>query len=453
MKDTSQTLDLGPLVEDGSIDTVIVAFPDHYGRLMGKRVPADYFLEQILDSEIHACDYLLTSDMELEPLPGFDFSSWDSGYGDMVMKPDPATMRLVPWLEGSALVLCNLLHEDGKPVEQSPRRILERQIEACRQQGFFPKTASELEFYLFQRTPQELAESDYRDLTPTTPYLIDYHILGTSKDEDFLRQVRNLMPRASIPIESSKGEWGRGQHEVNLRYADALEMADRHVVFKEGVKLLASQHNVSATFMAKVSHLMAGSSCHIHTSLHAADGRNLFWDPEEDQPSDTFRSFLAGCMKHACPLSLFFAPTVNSYKRYRSSSFAPVSVAWDTDNRTCGFRVVGHGKSQRIENRIPGADVNPYLAFAATLAAGLDGINRKMELVEPVRGNAYTTEGVERVPTSMADATRALSESTLAKEAFGQDIVGHYKLLAELELATLENMVSDAELRRYFERI
>ncbi|HUU02511.1 MAG TPA: glutamine synthetase family protein [Myxococcota bacterium] len=445
--------DLSRLVDEGKLDTVITAFPDHYGRLMGKRIPAAYFVENLMHAQIHTCNYLLTCDMEMEPLPGFAFSSWDQGYGDMQLKPDLASLRLLPWLPGSALVLCDLFAGNGDPVEMSPRRILQRQIDVCRQRGLFPLVASELEFYLFEGTAAELAGRDFRDLAPTTPYLIDYDILGTTRDEDFLKDVRTIMPLAGIPVESSKGEWGRGQHEVNLRFCDALEMADRHVIFKQGVKLLAGKHGRTATFMAKVSHLSAGSSCHIHTSFKDQNGRNAFWDDEAEQPSRLFGSFLAGCMRHAAHLSIFFAPTVNSYKRYRSASFAPVSIAWDNDNRTCGFRVVGEGQSLRIENRIPGADVNPYLAFAATLAAGLSGIDRKLDLPAPVSGNAYQTAGVPRVPATLPDAIRSLSTGILATEAFGREVIEHYRHLAEMEQAAIDNQVSDAELRRYLERI
>ncbi len=445
-------LDLKKMIDAGEIDTVVVAFPDHYGRLMGKRVPAGYFDELIAEGELHACDYLMTADMELEPLPGFAFASWDTGYGDMALRPDLSTLRLTPWLPGSALVLCDLEREDGRVLDIAPRQVLKRQISACADRGLAPMMASELEFYLYKGSYDENAELDYAELTPTTRYLIDYHILGTTRDEDFLREVRTLMPRADIPVESSKGEWGRGQHEVNLQYTDALRMADRHVIFKEGVKLLAARHGVSATFMAKVNHEMAGSSCHIHTSLVSTDGRNAFWDEKPEKPSSTFRYFLAGCMHHARHLAWFFAPLINSYKRYQSSSFAPVSVAWDHDNRTCGFRVVGHGQSLRIENRIPGADANPYFAFAATLAAGLDGIENEMDLPDPVRGNAYQTEGVERVPITLSEAIEALAKGDLAEKAFGEQVLAHYLHLARCEQAAFDRQVTDWELKRYFER-
>ena len=453
MGQTSKSTELSNLVAEGSIDTVIAAFPDYYGRLMGKRFRADYFMEHILQGQAHVCDYLLTCDMDLEPLAGFRFSSWDSGYGDMQLQPDSQTMRRLPWLEGSALILCDLLSEEGLAIEVSPRWILKRQIEACQNLGFYPQMASELEFYLFQQTADQIAQNGFQNLRPTTDYLIDYHILGTTKDEGLLRQIRNLMPTADIPVECSKGEWGRGQHEVNLQYTDALQMADRHVIFKDGVKTLAAGHGVTATFMAKVSHQMAGSSCHVHTSLVSKQGDNLFWDAQTGTASKLFEAFVAGNMKYARHLALFFAPTVNSYKRYRSSTFAPVSIAWDKDNRTCGFRVVGHGASLRVENRIPGADVNPYLAFAATLASGLRGIQQELTLPERTKGNAYETPGIEQVPKTLEQAIAALDADNFAQSAFGAETLEHFRHLVLQEHHTLQDRVTDVELRRYLERI
>ena len=446
-------LDLEALVEDGKIDTVIAVFPDHIGRLMGKRLRAEFFLEAVCDKVMHACNYLLTADLELEPLPGFSLASWDQGYGDFAMRPDPSTLRLVPWSPGSALVICDLLHEDGSPVEESPRQILKRQIEACAELGLTPMMASELELYLFKGTAETLAEGGFRDLVPTTPYLIDYHILGTQRDEPYLREVRAAMAQARIEVEGSKGEWGKGQHEINLRYCDALEMADRHVVFKEGAKILARQYGLSASFMAKVNHAMAGSSCHIHTSLVNRNGRNVFWDEATEGASDTFRHFLAGCLKHARDVTLLYAPNVNSYKRYQASSFAPKNLAWADDNRTCGFRVIGGGSSYRIENRIPGADVNPYLAFAATLASGLDGLSQELELQPPASGNAYQDVVTEQVPTTLIRATEAFAASSFAREAFGPKVASHYARLARREQAIFDATVTDLEVSRYFERI
>ena len=442
------------MIDKGEIDTVVAAFPDPFGRLMGKRIPARFFAEQHLqkNSPIHACDYLLTADVELEPLPGFAFSSWEQGYGDMGLVPDMQTLRLVPWLEGSALVLCDLVDHHGAPVPVSPREILKAQIRACEKKGFSPMMASELEFFLFRGDLRTIRQGGFRDMEPSTDHIIDYDILGTTADEPLLREIRQQMPLAGIPIESSKGEWGKGQHEVNFVYGGALEMADRHVVFKQGVKLLAARHEVSATFMAKVSEKMAGSSCHIHTSLLSQD-KNVFWDETSKQPSAAFGHFLAGCMKRARELSLFFAPNPNSYKRYQSTSFAPVSVAWGTDNRTCGFRAVGQGLGTRIENRIPGADANPYLAFAATLAAGLDGMEHKLQPDAPVEGNAYQTEGIERVPVTLPEAILSFEASELARKALGEQVVEHYLHLARHEQAGLDRFVTDWELKRYFERI
>ncbi|MBN2495594.1 MAG: glutamine synthetase [Deltaproteobacteria bacterium] len=440
-------------VEQGELDTVIAAFPDPYGRLMGKRIPARLFAEQHMEaSPIHACNYLLTADMELEPLPGFAFTSWDKGYGDMGMLPDLKTLRAVPWFEGSALVICDLIDHHGEPLALGPRQILKAQIRACEKAGLRPMMASELEFFLFRGLPHELRQRGFQALEPSTDYLIDYDILGTSADEPLLRDIRLQMPQAEIPIESSKGEWGQGQHEVNFIYGTALEAADRHAIFKQGVRQLATRHGVSATFMAKVSEKMAGSSCHIHASLWRGD-KTAFWDEKAECPSADFGHFLAGCMRRAREFSLFFAPLPNSYKRYQAASFAPVSVAWGVDNRTCGFRAVGQGAGARIENRIPGADVNPYLAFAATLAAGLDGVAQKLEPDPPFEGNAYACEGIERVPRTMPEAIRTLEASELAGQAFGEQVVEHYLRLARLEQAGLDRYVTDWERMRYFERI
>ncbi|MBN1945408.1 MAG: glutamine synthetase [Bradymonadales bacterium] len=444
---------LGKLVAEGAVDTVIVAFPDHYGRFMGKRLPGNYFLEEVMEGASHSCNYLMTTDLDLEPQPGFRLASWDTGYGDFALKPDMSSLRLLPWLPGSALVVCDLHHEDGPPVEESPRRILKRQLEACRARGLTPYSASELEFFLFKGTYDQNHEAGFHHLVPTTPYLIDYHILGTTRDEPFLREVRNAMAQAGIATEGSKGEWGRGQHEVNLRYCEALQMADRHILFKEGIKILASKHGISACFMAKVHHDMAGSSCHIHISLFDEKGENALWDRERQGSSDLFRSFLAGCLAHSRELTLWFAPTVNSYKRYRATTFAPISVAWAEDNRTCGYRIVGHGQGHRIENRIPGADVNPYLAKAAMLAAGLDGIDRQLELPPATQGNAYTTPGIPRVPVTLAEAQRVFNESDFNRRVFGDEVVDHYARLAELEQAFFDTKVSTMEQQRYFERV
>jgi glutamine synthetase len=447
-------MDSERLIAEHELDTVAVAFADPYGRLMGKRVPAAVYLERLRDGGLHVCDYLLCADIELEPLPGFAFSSWESGYGDMVLQPDRGTLRCTPWLPGSALVLCDVVDHQGQPVTVAPRQVLRRQLERLAERGLQPQMASELEFYTFRGSYREIADRGHRDLEPTTSYIVDYHLLGTSPDEALMHALREQMPEAGVPIESSKGEWGRGQHEVNLVYCDALTMADRHLVFKEGTKLLAQQHGVSATFMAKVATDMAGSSCHIHTSLVDAHGRNAFWDEAAGAPSALFGHFLAGCMAHARELGWFFAPLVNSYKRYQATSFAPTRVVWGEDNRTCGFRVVGHGQNLRIENRIPGADVNPYLAYAATLAAGLAGIEAAREPPPPVRDNAYTdAAGGEQVSATFQEAIAALRDSRLARTAFGEEVWQHYLHFAECEQAACERWISDWEIQRYFERI
>ena len=449
---TPPEVDLDALIHSGHIDTIMVGFPDQHGRLMGKRLTAKYFLELDPEHGVHACNYLLTADLDLNPLPGFELASWEQGYGDFVLRPDPVTLKPLPWHPGSALLLCDLAHEDGTPVEQSPRQILRRQVLACREQGFGVQMASELEFYLFQGSYDELAAGGFRDLAPSTPYRIDYHLMGTDRDEALLREARNAMNEAGIVVEGSKGEWDRGQHEMNLGHSSPIEMADRHLIFKEGLKTIAGRHGRAATFMAKVDQAMAGSSCHIHVSLQGEDGRNAFWDEANDRPARRFEHFLAGCLTHARHLALFAAPNVNSYKRYQATSFAPVSVAWGRDNRTCGFRVVGHGQSYRLESRIPGADANPYLAFAALLAAGLDGIARELEPPPEARGNAYASPETARVPGSLGEAIHCLAEGEFARSALGDAAVSHYLRLAELELATHQSAVTDWELLRYFER-
>jgi len=445
-------LDLGTLRASG-VDTIAVAFPDQCGRLLGKRLPIDYFGAQMeREGLLHVCNYLLATDIELEPLQGFEIASWEKGYGDFALQPDPATLRLTRWYPGGAIVICNLLHEDGRPVEQSPRRILERQVSIFNERGLFPKMASELEFYLFKGTYDEMAERSYRDMVPSTRYIIDYSIQGTSGDEEFLRKVRSAMTEARIVVEGTKGEWGKGQHELNLEYCDAIEMADRHIIFKDGLRRIAMNSGIAATFMAKVSHEMAGSSCHIHVSMKDDKGRNAFWDDATEAPSAFFRAFLAGLMAHTQSLTLFFAPTINSYKRYRASTFAPVCIAWGSDNRTCGFRTVGHGQSFRIENRIPGADVNPYMAFAAMLAAGLDGVERELEPPEPISRNAYMMDEVPRVPTSLREAIDAMEAGEFPRRAFGDEVINHYLRLAKLEYQNFSGKVTDWELIRYFER-
>ena len=438
--------ELESAVGDGSIDTVVVAFTDMQGRLMGKRVHGMYFVEnQVAEHGVEGCNYLLALDMEMEPIPGFEIANWEQGYGDFLLQPDLATLRLTPWLEGTALVLCDVLWQDGKPVNPSPRQVLKRQVERAGALGYTPRFGSELEFYLFRETYAEAHAKHYRDLTPSVPYILDYHILATTYDEPFMRQIRNHMQGAGIPVESSKGEAWPGQQEVNFRYSDALEMADNHTVYKNGAKEIAHLNGCSITFMAKPDHSWIGSSCHIHASL---------WQGEESAfagESDVFKRFLAGQIACFKELAVFLAPTINSYKRYAAGSWAPTTLAWGHDNRTCGFRIVGHGNGLRAETRIPGGDVNPYLSFAAVLAAGLYGIENELELPPPLEGNAYESDA-ERFPHSLREAIAALENGTMARAAFGDDVVDHYLNYARTEQRLFDEVVTCYERERMFER-
>jgi glutamine synthetase len=446
--------DLTNLIEQGEVDTVVTAFPDHFGRLVGKRVTGQFFLEETVPHGMHACNYLLTVDMEMEPMPGYALTRWETGYGDFLGIPDLATLRVLPWVEKSALVLCDLVSEEGEPIEESPRRILRRQIERAAAMGFAMMAGSELEFYMFRETYGSARRKRYRDMAPGSDYLIDYHLLDTSKDEPLMRAIRNGMNAAAVPVEFSKGEWGKGQHEINLRNGSALEMADRHTIYKNGVKEIARQHDAAITFMAKWDAAASGSSCHVHSSLwDARVERNLFAGGRTQQPTEIFRWFLGGLIAATSELALCFAPSLNSYKRYQSASWAPTRLAWAVDNRTCAFRIVGRGSSLRVENRIPGADANPYLAFAATLAAGLHGIAKKIEPPPAFEGNAYEATDVPQIPISLAEATRAFDESAVARAAFGDRVVDHYALTARHEQAAFAQAVTDWELMRNFERI
>src|SRR6266536_1072201 len=380
--------ELTRLVDDGAIDTVIAAVPDMYGRLMGKRFTAHFFLEDVVAHGMEACDYLLGCDVEMEPQPGYQITSWERGYGDFVARPDFGTLRLVPWLEKTALLLCDLFTQQGEPVEEAPRRILQRQVERAWAAGFEPYLGSELELYLFKETYETARGKHHHDLELDGAFPQDYHILQTSKQEWLIRQIRNGMDGAGIPVECSKGEWSAAQHEINLRFSTAVEMADRHAIYKNGAKEIAALNDVAVTFMAKWHGDTAGSSCHVHSSLRATDGsdRPLFWD-QGGQPFNTsamMRQYIAGQLALARDFSYFYAPTINSYKRYQAATFAPTVIAWGRDNRTCGFRLVGGSPlGIRLENRIPGADVNPYLTFAATIAAGLHGIEQGLEPPAP----------------------------------------------------------------------
>ncbi|MBI2301693.1 MAG: glutamine synthetase, partial [Armatimonadetes bacterium] len=430
------------------IDTVIVAVPDMYGRLMGKRFALPHFLEHVQAHGTHVCSYLLTVDVAMNPLDGFKVASWDAGYGDLRIAVDLGTLRPLPWLEKTALALGQLHQADGALVAEAPRSVLSRQNERLAERGWEARMGSELEFYLFGDAYPELHAAGYRMPLRTSEYLIDYHILQPGRHEDVLRRIRNEMSAARVEVECSKGEWGLGQHEVNLACAEAMEMADRHVVYKAGAKEIASQQGKSLTFMAKWAADEAGSSCHIHSSLWSRLGTALFWDDTAGGPSLIFRQFLGGLLKYSRELTYFFAPTVNSYKRYESLSWAPTAVVWAHDNRTCGFRVVGHGDALRVENRMPGGDANPYLAFAATIAAGLAGVEERLDCGEPFVGNAYEDASLPRLPGRLEEAADLLEGSALARQAFGGRVVDYYVRTARVEAECYRRAVTDWERER-----
>ena len=439
-------------VEAGRIETIVTAIPDLYGRLVGKRIHAPFFLDEIIGHGMHVCDYLLACDMEMDPTPGYAFTNWASGYGDLHAVPDLGTLRVAAWLDRSAIVLCDARDAgSGAPIEVAPRSILVRQLERLAAAGFTAKMASELEFFLFRDTYREARAKGYRELRTAGDYVEDYHILSSTFAEPVIAAIRRGADASAIAVEFSKGEWGPGQHEINLRYAGALEMADRHVLYKTAAKEIAASLGHSLTFMAKWHERHAGSSCHVHMSLWDADERPVFSTGREASP--VFHHFLGGLLAHARELAWFFAPTVNSYKRYSEGTFAPTCITWSIDNRTAGFRVVGGGPSLRVECRIPGADANPYLTYAALLAAGLDGIERKLDPGAPFAGDAYRNAELPRVPHTMADAIRELEQSAFAREAFGDAIVDHLLHFAHTELASFEAVVTGFERARYFERI
>jgi len=434
------------------IDTIISAFPDVFGQLMGKRLTYDFFVNHVLTTGMHACNYLLTVDIDMNIVPGFKVANWDKGYGDFTIRPDMNTLRALPWQKGTALVLGDLFTDHGDSVEESPRQVLARQIERLAQNGYKAFMGSELEFYLYNETYRSARAKGYRDLVHASDYAIDYHVLQPSQDEDVLRRLRNEMTAAGIPVECSKGETGRGQHEVNLLYADAMEMADRHVIYKAGSKEIATQQEKAISFMAKTSQQDPGNGFHIHTSLWDSDGKsNLFYDADNDRPSKFFDQFLAGLLKYSRELTYFFAPTINSYKRFQINSWAPTAIVCGHDNRTCGYRIVGHGSALRIENRMPCADANPYLAFAATIAAGLAGVDENLTGPDIYHGNAYADTTLPRLPKTLDEATDLLANSKLALDAFGPDVVEFYVHTARAEIEAFRQTVTDWEYRRYFE--
>jgi glutamine synthetase len=447
------TLDeLRESVADGSIDTVLVAATDLQGRLVGKRVTGWFFLDEIAEHSVEACNYLLAVDVEMTPLPGYEFANWEQGYGDVSLIPDLSTMRVVPWLEATALVLCDIVDEaDRTPIAVSPRQILSLQVDKARAAGFAPAIGAELEFFLFRDSYAELAERRFADPRPHSDWIEDYHIFQTTRDEYVIRRIRNAMDACGIPVEFSKGEAGYGQHEINLRFADALEMADRQTIYKNAVREIADQEGRSVTFMAKYSEDDVGSSCHLHISLtDVEEGEPVFDTPAGTSPGSVrFRHFLGGIIDASRDLALCWAPTLNSYKRYAPESWAPTAIAWGTDNRTCGYRIVGHGTGTRLESRIPGADVNGYIAYAALIAAGIRGIELGIDPPPPTEGNAYEAD-VPRIPSTFIEAIEAFAASEVAVEIFGEAVHHHLLNSARQEWLAANRAVTDWERRRYF---
>lgn len=443
-------------VESGVIDTVIVGFTDHYGRLHGKRFDASYFLSDVTEVGAHGCDYLLTVDMEMEPVPGYTYANWELGYGDFHMVPDLATLRVADWLGSSAIVLCDLVDDtthDLVPV--APRSILRRQIERLATLGLTAKAASELEYYLYEESYREAADNGFSNLTPVGWYSEDYHLMQGAREEFYNGAVRRHLAASGIPVENSKGETGLGQHEINVRYADVLEMADRHTIMKLLMKDTADRLGISATFMSKPESDQAGSSCHLHVSLWS-DGENAFAGETRIGPircSDTFTAFLGGWMNRTEDLMPFYAPTVNSYKRFQEASWAPTNIAWSYDNRTAGFRVVGSGSSLRIECRIPGADVNPYLAYAGALASGIDGIENATDAPEMFTGDVYEAQGLPAVPGTLTSAIAPFAVSDFVADALSAEVQSHYAHFYSVEAAAYDAAVTDWERARYFDRI
>lgn len=453
------TLDeLRQKIESGEIETIVAVFTDLYGRFMGKRVTGEFFLQQTAEHGLHACDYLLTVDLPMEPIPGYKFASWELGYGDFLCEPDLRTLRIASWLDKSALVICDLSDEKTKePVSVAPRSILNKQIAEARKAGYLAQGASELEYFIFDETYKSARSKGYNNLNYFGDYIEDYHILQGTREEVLNAAVRKHLMNSGIPVEFTKGEWGPGQHELNIRYADALTIADHHSIYKQCFKEVADQLGLSVSFMAKPDDRYAGSGSHIHLSLWDTEGKTNIFDGDQAlgpiECSDTFRWFLGGWIAHTRELMPFYAPTINSYKRYQSGSWAPTSLAWSFDNRTAGFRAVGHGKSLRIESRIPGADVNPYLAYAAALASGLDGIRNKIEPPPIFAGDVYAAKGLPQVPRTLQEAINAMERSAFARETFGEDVIEHYLHFYKTEQAAYDKAVTTWERARYFEQI
>ena len=449
--------ELERLVAGGEIESVLAVFPDFYGRLMGKRFVGRFFAEEVARHGMHACDYLLACDMEMDPVPGYKFASWERGYGDIRCAVDWRTLRRAAWLERTAIVLCDVVDDrEGVAIEIAPRRILERQTAKAREMGFLAQAGSEIELYGFRESYDSARQKNYHNLETFGSYIEDYHIFQGSKEEPLMGAIVRGLERSGVPMEGSKGEWGPGQQELNVRYCEVLEQADRNVLSKHAAREIAYQQGLAVTFMAKWNERLAGSSMHQHLSLWDTEGkRNLFAGERSLASvscSELFGSFLAGWMARAQELAVFFAPSVNSYKRYQSASFAPTAIAWSHDNRTAGFRVVGNGGSLRIECRIPGADANPYLAYAAALASGLDGIRRGLAPPPMFEGDAYAAGELPRVPLTLREAIDRFAASDFAREAFGEEFVEHYIHFLRTEQRKFDEAVTCWERARFFER-
>ena len=452
--------ELASLVERGEIDTVLTVFPDMYGRLVGKRITGHFFLEEVLDHGMHVCDYLLACDMDMDPVPGYALTSWEDGYGDLHAVPEPGTLRRAAWLEKTALIVCDLRDEEsGEPVSVAPRTVLRRQVELALAEGLRPKAGSELEFFILSDSYDECAAKNFEGLETMGWYVEDYHILKGTREEPLVGAIRRAMDASGVPVEFSKGEWGPGQHEINLRYTDTLEMADRHVIYKNAAKEIAYAQGMAVTFMAKFDQRLAGNSMHLHSSLWSEDGERPLFAGEGERLagtgmvlSDLFRWYLGGLVEHARECALLFAPYVNSYKRFAAGTFAPTRIAWSHDNRPAGFRVLGAGSAQRVECRIPGGDANPYMVMAAILASGLDGVARRTEPPPIFSGNAYKASELPSVPATVEEALELFRNSTFLRSALGEEVVTHYAHFAETEIEKFRASVTGWERRRYLER-
>ncbi|MBO3736171.1 glutamine synthetase family protein [Actinoplanes flavus] len=444
--------ELDVAVDNGGIDTVLLALTDMQGRLQGKRLHARYFMDEVVSGGSEGCNYLLAVDVDMNTVDGYAMSSWSTGYGDFVMRPDFSTLRRIPWHPGTALVLADLYDVSGAPVPASPRQILRRQLDRLAAHGLSAYAGTELEFVLYRDSYEQASQKNYRDLIPANQYNVDYSLLGTARVEPLLRRIRNDMYGAGLTPESAKGECNLGQHEIAFRYSDALTAADHHVVYKNGAKEIAAQEGMALTFMAKPNE-REGNSCHIHFSLRDENGRSAMLGDGPAHLSETGQRVLAGLLATMREFSLLFAPNINSYKRYQPGSFAPTALRWGVDNRTCALRIAGHGQGMRVENRVPGGDVNPYLAIAALVAGALHGIENELSLEDEFTGNAYQDPEAGRVPGTLREATALWADSRVAETAFGPDVVAHYANMGRVELAAYDAAVTDWELRRGFERL